>query len=63
MELDINPEWVSFAVFTHPAGTAHGLSGSNLFRGVGLTRSLPASVLERLPRRVHPLKAVNSLEE
>ncbi len=30
MELDINPQWVSFATYSHPAG---GISGANLVAG------------------------------
>lgn len=32
MELDINPEWVSFAAFTHNTGT--GVTGTNLLGGM-----------------------------
>lgn len=35
MELDINPEWVSFSLFTHTGGIGGGaLSGSNLLEGM-----------------------------
>lgn len=41
MELDINPEWVSFAAFTHAGGIGHGaITGSaNLLPGMHLSAS------------------------
>ena len=36
MELDINPEWVSFSTFAHAGGTAGGglVTGANLLSGM-----------------------------
>jgi hypothetical protein len=45
MELDINPEWVSFATYTHTAGRAGGglIGGVNLLAGMNF---VPAHYLE-----------------
>lgn len=34
MEMDINPEWVSFSSFTHPAGPGGAVTGTNLLQGM-----------------------------
>lgn len=35
MELDINPDWVSYAVYTHAGGIGHGsITGTNLLNGM-----------------------------
>jgi hypothetical protein len=48
MELDINPEWVSFSIFTHAGGIGHaGLAGTNLLSGMNFS---PGHYLEPASR-------------
>ena len=60
MELDINPEWVSFATFVHAGGVAGKRRrrrpqppGRHVLRA----RSLPSALLAGLLRRLRPLTA------